>query len=399
MTGRKRARIYQSVRPVPIQRDIGVCMIGDEIHGLIPIWQGFHFSWSYNHRINRLGSRVSNIERNAAGATVTVTQAAATGTGPDTCLYKTAVAVVSCAGIRGIPASNVFRLRSRKGRKIEGTQEVRIRLDNNAVHGACVAILNGYDLAAQSSSQKILGVRLSVSPVAFEAQSSEYAYTVSTALSMDCRSIECNRRQTTFDYLLRVDTLFIVGVPSALPTKRFSRRVSWTRTAEAPVGDGAEAMSSGLDGDIPGDGRAGSEWPIGPQVDDPQSKTGVAVVLALRMLDLSLSSPKWLIEWAAYLDAVGVPEDDGSLRFNLHLFYKAWRSGMRKHSFEPRYSRFALREKGVAELAAELVALRFPGGTVYQDQSVGAIRWAGRNSNPNRHEAVKENRIIVPSAL
>jgi hypothetical protein len=62
------------------------------------IWQGYHHTWKYNHRLNRFGSYVRSRLANGQRETV-IGHTAASGTGGDTARFSECVTQVQVAGV------------------------------------------------------------------------------------------------------------------------------------------------------------------------------------------------------------------------------------------------------------------------------------------------------------
>ena len=59
-----------------------------EVKNATTIWQGFHHVWEYNHRVNRMGDWLTDIDYDN-GYSANSYHSAASGIGPDKCDYST----------------------------------------------------------------------------------------------------------------------------------------------------------------------------------------------------------------------------------------------------------------------------------------------------------------------
>jgi hypothetical protein len=158
------------------------------------IWQGFHHAWTYNHRLNRLGSYVLQPQALPGCDQPLAVHTAASGTGGDSAdfaEYATWIAnaegvafqagmaevVVECQ--RGDPEPFVIRVED-----LPLAPELRDR-------DVMTVVINGFDLIASEHAEKLLTLDLEVNDPVVVDGGEQARFQIFGNLCLDCRSSEC----------------------------------------------------------------------------------------------------------------------------------------------------------------------------------------------------------------
>ncbi|MGD2104146.1 MAG: hypothetical protein PVJ55_03390 [Anaerolineae bacterium] len=156
------------------------------------IWQGFHHTWEYNHRLNRLGSYVRSEaepgdQRRIAGHT------AASGTGGDVAHFAEYVTVVEAAGVafqQGWAETTIECPRA-------VTTPFNIRVDEVplapelAGKDTYTVLINGFDLSARRHADKLIAFDVEVTEPTVYGGGAKLRFNVLGELCVDCRTAEC----------------------------------------------------------------------------------------------------------------------------------------------------------------------------------------------------------------
>lgn len=163
-----------------------------------PVWQGFRHSWTYNHRLNRLGDWIRATDRNDDRLTVEVGHSAASGTGPDELELSS---FRSAARARGVFYQEFERTIEIKSKEQDSQAFVlEIRVDSEDIPEECdefAAILQGFDLCSGKDADKLVSFHLSTAPPIRDPNSGEVVFLVTGALNVDCDSAECDLYDNT----------------------------------------------------------------------------------------------------------------------------------------------------------------------------------------------------------
>ncbi len=334
--------------------------------GPVAVWQGFTLSWTYNHRLNRLGNYVVS-EPRGDGIQATVVQTAATGLGDDIGRYDGRFSAVNAPGLLWAQKSVRFHLRARRGEPSTLSAEVSAPDPRPGQRLRALAFLNGFDLQARGRADKLQTLELSVGEPFRDRAAGELRAVLTATLNLDCRSLECSKLRADYDYALTVEVLLVM-VPEAL-----------SAASEVPVTD---AYSWDRHTEL-----------RRPPLDRTASGTGEGVyrqaVLGLCTLSLRLAQDSWFIDWATAIAPGRYDPAAGTMPFQAQLLFREWRTGMRRYSADPFDSRFSFRRPGSAAAACTVLMLQIASGCTASRSVEGRIDWPGRNQASDQPEAVQ----------
>lgn len=162
------------------------------------IWQGYHHTWEYNHRLNRFGSYVrrtgSSSRAQGDQGVVVVGHTAASGTGDDTAHFTEFVTEVQ--EVQGVAFQTGYASATVECQRGNLTPFI-IRVDNLALapelqgRDMYTVVLNGFDLYALQHSEKIMTLDLEVTDPQLTAAGTQVRFRILGDLRFDCRSPEC----------------------------------------------------------------------------------------------------------------------------------------------------------------------------------------------------------------
>jgi hypothetical protein len=157
------------------------------------IWQGYHHTWGYNHRVNRMGSYVRYQPGPEGRLEPVAGHSAASGTGADVARFSEFVTGVQAKGVgfqAGYGETLVECMRAE-------TTLFRIKVDELELGPELAGktdytvIINGFDLIAEADAGKILSFDLEVTDPTVSAGGRQIRFNILGSLCFDCRSPEC----------------------------------------------------------------------------------------------------------------------------------------------------------------------------------------------------------------
>ncbi len=157
------------------------------------LWQGFHHTWKYNHRLNRLGSYVRHPHNSDGGPSHIVGHTAASGTGGDVAHFTEFVTPVQAqdVGIQaGCGETTVECIRAE-------TNPFRIKIEDLELDSDLqgkdnlVAVINGFDLIAEQQADKLIALDLEITDPIVYAGGTRVRFNILGNLRFDCRTGEC----------------------------------------------------------------------------------------------------------------------------------------------------------------------------------------------------------------
>lgn len=172
--------------------------MADDIEPPFPIWQGFRHSWTYNHRLNRIGNWLEADVRDGDFLEVTLGHSAASGSGRDKASFSGYCTAVRAAGVHYHEMRRTISISAREQESQVFQRE--IRLGRDAVPADCdtfAAVLAGFDLWSEKDADKLASFHLATTVPQRDARTGEIAFVLLGALNVDCDSPECDNFQTT----------------------------------------------------------------------------------------------------------------------------------------------------------------------------------------------------------
>lgn len=332
----------------------------------IAIWQGYEHHWTYNHRLNRLGDYVRTVRESPDKVAVLDTHTGATGIGDDEGTYQSSYAFLRVNGLHALQQEISFHFQNQRGVASRQIRQFTIPWEGAPAQPRVVAFINGYDLIANRSAFKLQTLQMTVSHPQYNPETRQVTCQVSASLNMRCRSLECKKFAPEYDYTLRVQVLVLMGDQTMHAVeKHYQQLYRWDRKAEPRVRPQADTLRG-----------------VGNRV-YPNA------VLGFRSLSVLLNREHWFIDIGSVISPGRYQPATGLYPFDLNLFFKAWKQGMRRHSADRLDSQFSFREKGSAVLLATVTLLQLPDGCVSNHTISGQIIWRGKGRNPRTAAAVR----------
>ncbi|MCP4121294.1 MAG: hypothetical protein GY751_06035 [Bacteroidetes bacterium] len=211
------------------------------------IWQGFHHDWTYNHRVNRMGDWISNVDY-SNGYKADFKHSAASGIGADECSYKTFATVLATTADIQFSSGNVETILQ----GVEGTISesiIPVSIDLPPISDPeVVVLLNGFDMYSRplwmddvmgdGAADKLFHLELrpqDVNVVA-SANATSINFDLYAAMGADCASPECINGPVSdfFDYIIEIGYQVIAGPSSVLSTtsKQVDQQYDWQQPNE-----------------------------------------------------------------------------------------------------------------------------------------------------------------------
>lgn len=184
----------------------------------IPVWQGFDASWTYNHRLNRLGSYIYQDS---------ICNAAATGLGKDSGFFNTHYRLIDNDDLIFNELHFYKRIEAKEGELVHLNLDTVIPVSFHL----SVFYLNGFDFIANNDADKIQLIDIAVKIVKGDNDSTHLK--LQASFIFNCQSIECDWMNNDVDY----DLHFYIGGITFLNTAYISyvksepidQQVSWDR--------------------------------------------------------------------------------------------------------------------------------------------------------------------------
>lgn len=333
------------------------------------LWRGFEQGWTYNHRINRLGSFVS-----VSGDTAKVVHTSASGLGADSCFYTTHYSTVSSAHVTFQEGVVNIKLYGKEKQLITKTVEISVPAKEGIQNKEqYITLLNGFDLQSVGNADKLQLLRFSVEDAYYAPAIKEMRFKVKVAISFNCQSFECSRfnQKTSYDFNLYY---LIIGADHEqlhATTRTLTQTYPWDKKIEFNPSS------------------AQQEWVGSREYLYKEHAYG------LKSLAIILDNAHWLLNYSNYVSPIEYNPSSGRAKLSSVQFFQEWVQGMKQHSAAPKYSAFSSKRKGWCVLDTEVALLQFKEAIVRHQKFSGSFYWPGKNASANVPEALREEMINI----
>ncbi|MCH2044159.1 MAG: hypothetical protein MK212_08440 [Saprospiraceae bacterium] len=350
---------------------ITLLIVGSEVYAQnnkAVIWRGFEHSWTYNHRINRVGDYVQRDQDS-----LLLYHMSASGAGADSTYFTSHYTLVESPNVAFHAGVANIKLYGKEKQLISKDIEISIPAPEGFEEQDLYAtVLNGFDLQALGHADKIQLLRLAVDDAQYAKESNELRFNLRVAIVVNCQSFECSRfdQKTTYD--LKVHYLIMAGSNESMVS------TSQVVTKSYPWGKKHEHNHLPEKHTIYGK-RGGFQ----------QTAMGV------RSMAITLDVAHWTVEYHNNVTLLEYDKETGRVRFATDLFFKEWHQGMQKMSAKPEHSRFSSRKEGWCVLDVGVVLLQFKDAKIKHGKHKSSMYWTGLNASPNHPNAVSTYRKIL----
>ena len=318
------------------------------------IWRGFEHSWTYNHRINRLGNYV-DIKNDK----IQSFHVSASGLGADSTHYTSHYSFVETPDVgfhNGVVSIKLYG-------KEKQLLTKRIEVSVTAPEGLqdkdqYITMLNGFDLKAVDRADKIQMLRFSVEDAEFAPAINEIRFYLNVALVVNCQSLECARFNQHSTYDLKVYYLIAAANKSDLlaTSKTLTKNYPWGRKDEY------------------------HHTPEKHYMFGDKGKGYKNAAMGIKSMALTLNTAHWTVQYNSNITPLIFNPETSRLDFTLDLFFKEWQQGMKNHSARPGLSKFSSKKKGWGVLDLSFLLLQFKNAKVIHKKHDGSLYWMGNNA-------------------
>jgi hypothetical protein len=340
------------------QKDIGV------------IWMGFEHAWTYNHRLNRLGDYIEQPQFDGFDYPVKHIHTGATGVGWDEALFTSYYTAVTSEHIGFQSGFVELDLINREGDQAIVKKTVEISLEDNLEDkDQIVALLNGFDLVANTRADKLKMLSITLSEPIYNATKSKVIFNVEVGFSANCGSLECNRFIQKYDYTIKVQYLLMAGNDKYFNTKEksFIKSYEW---------DKKDIFEDGI---------------INESVQGkPNYGQGT---LGFKSIVINMDRDHWVVDWNTAIHPQFYNAKTGKMDFAMDLLLKQWKKKIDSpFKFQ---SKFSKRKDGWAYVNGSVVLLQFNDACKESLSRSGALTWKGMNKEAETNEAINVHRFKV----
>ncbi|BDS15406.1 hypothetical protein [Aureispira anguillae] len=342
------------------------CSAQQDVHQAV-IWRGFEHSWTYNHRINRLGNYIELNDNKIESC-----HASASGLGADSTFYSSHYTFIKSPTTGFYGGEVAIKLYGKEKQLLTKRIEVAVPAPEGMKNKEqYITMLNGFDLMAVERADKIQLLRITVEDAEYAPAINEIRFYLKVALVVNCQSLECSRFNQKTTYNLKVHYLIAAGDRSQL------NATPKTLTKDYPWGRKDEFHHT-----------AEKYYMLGRKGQDYQT-----AALGIKSMALTLNAAHWTVEYHNNVTPLIYNKETARLDFSLDLFFKEWQQGMKTQSARPGLSKFSSKKKGWCVLDTGIVLLEFKDAKILHQKHKGALYWEGLNATSSNPKA--ESRVTL----
>lgn len=197
---------------------LAILLFSSTLFSQIHIWQGFSIDWTYNHRLNRLGSYIYQD---------TIFQSAATGIGKDSGNISTSYLKLDSDDYHFHEIKFLLKISGKEKEVITVSIDTILDFDSKKT----IVFLNGFELTSLEDADKLQQIHFNITQdsVGFE----KTKLVVNATTTFNCQSLECNWFQNTVNYELKVIVGFLESYHPISKTKIESKHSeNWTKSKQ-----------------------------------------------------------------------------------------------------------------------------------------------------------------------
>lgn len=312
-----------------------ILFIVSTLQAQIPVWQGFQLDWTYNHRLNRMGSYIYQDS---------VFTSAATGIGKDSASFNTHYIV--------IPDKNIEYKEFKIERLIEAKENQLIQIQIDTIlpidYHHSIFYINGFELIALNDADKLQLMELEVKMI--KGNNDTTHLRINYNFIFNCQSLECDwiNNEVEYDFNLFIgcmsfsDSEYIQYVQGEM----FNGNETWTRKNNNP----------------PMKYKGGGNSPR-----------------FITDLKIALDKAHWYSGISTYVDA----SNDVCMKF------EQYKPSMKKNAYYKPHANFSKKSKGTAFYQMNGISFNKPVLNKETREFKGSIIWKGNNRSAYNKEAVR----------
>ncbi|BDS11297.1 hypothetical protein [Aureispira anguillae] len=324
------------------------------------IWRGFEHKWTYNHRINRIGSLVSM--QKDQGYCI---HYSATGLGSDSTFATTYYSYVEAPNVYFKETEVKILVNGNEGDLLTKAENIYLDLDEWMQNKAHYDVLvNGFEVKSMIKSDQLQLLQFLVEDPQYTKETQQIYLTANFNLVTNCRTLECElfKDKTAYELTLH---LLILGFDEDVAEVRNSyttRNYAWDTSVEV------EELSKKLT--------------ISGQKDHYP-----AACLGIKGLGIVLNEEHWLLELNNYVTPLSYNPQNGQMDSHINMKVVAWNNGMENFSVAPFKAEFAKRKSGFAMLDTNPSLIQFSNAKIKHGKSTTSLYWKGQNKSAEAPEA------------
>ena len=305
------------------------------------VWNGFSVDWTYNHRINRLGSVLTQDS---------LWHSAATGIGKDSCHLTSFFTKILPTNKLGVYyQQHKLVLFTKEKNRLYFSQSWTIPVNEDLAEGTqAIVLLNGFDLYSNKQADKVQELEIKVNLLGMNYHQKQITYSLEINFLANCGTLECEKFSNAVDYTCLVEVLILVADDLKQDILTLKQGLEWTSET---VSNKPKIQEKTIEG----------EWNV----------------FGINRLHLNLDRDHWMLGWRQWFAPIYADNKINAIRFELNFIQAT--PDMKKQSYHRPHARFSKIKPGKGTYEATGVLINIPKATAETHQRVCDIIWSGKN--------------------
>jgi hypothetical protein len=328
------------------------------------VWRGFSHLWSYNHRVNRLGSYVF-----LQGDTLPKgVQFSASGLGSDSTFYEQYYTYVESPNLRFYKGSINMMVTGRETQLLNESNVFSIYAPEWFRNLARYkTLINGFEIKSLEKADQPILFEMHLDDPFYSTQSKELKFSANVNWVGNCRSAECSIFKNTTTYMITIHYL-IIGweKDDAMALEFYSKNsYEWTINLERPYTPLKRSF----------------------QVIPNRYKKAF---IGIKSLGFILNEEQWLQEMKYSTSIDNYNETIGIVDADIGMHFLGWKEGMKSHAVSKKEAMFAHKKAGWISMSLNSSIIQMNEGTIIEGQNTGRMFWPGKNFSASGNKASQE---------
>ena len=319
----------------------------NSIHKAI-VWRGFDHQWTYNHRINRIGSMVSMNEM----GTFVGKHYSASGAGRDSTTFRQYHTLVESQDLFFFQGNHKITLTGKEAKLLTSRDNIILTLPKEFQNcSRAEVILNGFELKSIRRSDKPVHFQIHTSNLVFDSVNYCAEFEVQADWVGNCETMECAMFSNKTEYEINIPYLIIGYRRNRTELELVSETESyhWTKKKEY------------------------QSTPIQKIVQNVHSKN--ECFAGFKSLSFTVNEEQWMQHLRFSIELLD------PMKLHISMLFLDWKEGMKKYAVKKASKFLSSKKAGWVTMHSDILIFKTTNATIIHGEHSGDMYWKGRNQS------------------
>jgi hypothetical protein len=328
------------------------------------IWRGFSHTWSYNHRVNKLGSYVYMDPNGIPKGK----HYSASGLGSDSTDFEIYYSFIESPQLTFYQGEAKILVTGKETQLLNASEWIAAYVPHYMRDkGRYKTFLNGFEIASKERSDLPIMFDVHLDDPIYSDVSKEIKFVANLNWVANCRSAECSIFKNTTTYELTIHYLIVGYEPNDAISFEFlnTKSYSWNTDVEP---DNSQIIKS---------------FYVFPNMFE-------AAVIGLKSFGFILNEEQWMQELNFKVNLLNYNKKSGEIQAGLNMLFLDWKEGMKTLATSKAKAMFAHKKAGWVSMNLNSVVLQVKKANLIDGETKGAMYWPGWNLNSANTQSTSE---------